>query len=102
MIAFPYWRSCLKFSGGGLLTEMLRVQSVLEQDLKTQFPDIQRIRDQLLSALHLEPGSDHLRSLHEIVFAPDSPKVAPVSDGWEFSGLEGDFVLENNPGWSRR
>jgi hypothetical protein len=102
MIVFPYWNDCLKFSGGGLLAEMLRVQPLLEHDLATEFSEIQRVRDQLLTTLGLQSGSNHLRSLHELAFAPDSPKVAAISDGWEFSGLEGSFVLESNPGWRGR
>jgi len=51
MIVFPYWHDCLKFSGGGLLAEMLRVQPLLEHDLATELPDIQRVRDQLLAIL---------------------------------------------------
>lgn len=102
MITLPYWQDCLKFSGGGKLAEMIRAQTLMEQDLVAEFPEARRVRERLFGALRVNPATNPLRKLHEAVFGDDCPRILAVSDGWVFSSLGGLHVVESNPSWRER
>ena len=100
MIAFPYWRDCLKFSGEGSLEQMKRAVPYLEKELHEDEPGIDELREELFTGLGLTYPVDALENLHRGL--SDSVFHVHVfsADGAEFGDLFGDFTVENNPLWS--
>jgi hypothetical protein len=97
MIALPYWRDCLKFSGGGDIAEMLRAQTRAERDLQRRMPDIGAIRNELLEAFGLAPLAAPVESLHGAVVEGASLKVIATCDGSRFASLFNEYVVKENP-----
>ena len=61
MVALPYWRDCLKFSGGGDIREMQKAQVRLESDLRQRWSDIEMVRRALYRAFDLVGGRMPMR-----------------------------------------
>ncbi len=100
MIAFPYWRDCLKFSGGGNLEQMKRAVPYLERDLHEDEPSIDDLRERLFNGLGLVHPINALKSLHDCLSGSALDVHVFSADGSEFSGLFGNFTVEDNPLWS--
>lgn len=102
IIALPYWRDCLKFSGGGNLEEMQRVVPYLEKDIHEDTPDIDTIRNKLFKELNLIKPVNALAKLHnQLVEASSSFQILGEDDS-AFTNLLGRFVIEDNPQWQQR
>lgn len=108
----PYWRDLLKFSGGGQLSEMRRVQPLLEQGLEEDDRDeefydpgdkVAERRPFLLKALGLASDIDVVGRLHEAVSKPRPFRIiGKARDGepeFELLSLFNDNVIEDNPRW---
>lgn len=94
MIAFPYWRDCLKFSGGGSLEEMHRVAPYLERELREDEPDIDNVRKELSHGLGLPKPVHALAKMHARLSDNSSRFQVLSDDGSEFSDLFGIFTVE--------
>jgi hypothetical protein len=100
MIALPYWRDCLHFSGGGDLDQMRRAQAILERDLRRTRPGIDALRQELYLGLGLDEPVSPLEGLHRAVREGTSRRVITLSDGWVLESLFNTFVIEDNPNWT--
>lgn len=108
----PYWRDLLKFSGGGQLSEMRRVQPLLEEgvtedDLDEDFFEpgekVSERRPLLRATLGLATDIDVVGRLHAAVsrergirFIGKPHKGNPE---FELDPLFNTFVIEDNPMW---
>jgi hypothetical protein len=101
MVALPYWRDCLKFSGGGNIVEMRKAQGYLEAELRQRHPDIETERRTLYRMLGLAAPPSPLESLHRAVTG-GTMKVVATSDGTPFEPLFNTFVAEHNSMWRKR
>jgi hypothetical protein len=99
MIALPYWRDCLKFSGGGSRYEMQQASVCLEKEICADEPDIDGYRQELLAGLGLERSCGPLDRLHDSLTAFRQALTVAANDGSEFDSLFGPFVVEDNPTW---
>jgi hypothetical protein len=99
MIAYPYWRDLLKFSGGGKLDEMRRVAQYLERNMHEDYPEIDRQRSIIEDRLSLERTGDMISSLHAAVATLGSGILVTAPDGTEFQSLFNTFTVESNPSW---
>jgi hypothetical protein len=93
MIAVPYWRDCLKFSGGGKLDEMRRAQAQLEAELRERRPDIDKVRGVLFQAFAVTAPDAPLKGLHAAVSGSRSRQVVAPRDGNSFASLFNTFVV---------
>ena len=109
----PYWRDLLKFSGGGQLSEMRRVQPLLEQGLELDDQDedfydvgdkVADRRPMLREAFGVAEDIDVVGRLHAAVSRPRGIRVIGKArdDDAEFALLPLflDFVIEDNPMWA--
>ncbi|MBB6053152.1 hypothetical protein [Armatimonas rosea] len=101
MVAYPYWRDLLKFSGGGKLKEMRRVAPYLERELHGDQPDIDKQRSTLKKRLSLLEAVDAIASLHAAVSTLGKGIVVTAPDGTEFESLFNTFTVESNPAWKQ-
>ena len=101
MIAYPYWRDCLKFSGGGSLEQMKRAVPYLERDLHEDEPAIDELREELFTGLDLTYPVDALENLHRELSDSVSHVHVFSADGSGLEDLFGDFTVEDNPLWSQ-
>jgi len=101
MVPLPYWRDCLKFSGGGNIVEMRKAQGYLEAELRQRHPDIETERRTLYRVLGVAAPPFPLESLHRSV-AGGAMKIVGTSDGTPFKPLFNTFVAEHNPMWRKR
>lgn len=99
IIALPYWRDCLKFSGGGDLAEMQKALSHLEREVHEDEPEMDEFREELFDGLGLTRPSAPLEHLHECVTNSLPEFQVLANDGSEYVSLFGAFVAENNPNW---
>jgi hypothetical protein len=90
MVALPYWRDCLKFSGGGDLAQMRKAQAYLEADLLKRRTDLDALRRKLYRAFYLDPPA--AEALHRAVAAGADTHVVAASDGNPFESLFNTFV----------
>jgi hypothetical protein len=93
MIALPYWRDCLKFSGGGKLEEMRKAQGGLEASLRESRPDLDVLRQQAYAALGLTAPAAPVDLLHQAVTEGAGLQVVATSDGSPFGTLFSNFVI---------
>ncbi len=100
MVALPYWRDCLKFSGGGDLRQMQRAQVRCEADLRRKRPNVDAVRHDLFHALGLAPPVSPLETLHRAV-AQGKEIVVGTTDGSLLSSLFNTFTVDHNPLWRR-
>lgn len=89
MIALPYWRDCLKFSGGGQFQEMRRAQAYFERQLRREH-DV-RNRYALYEQFGLTAPLSPLESLHRAITEGTAIVVSP-KDGTRFEGLFNTFI----------
>jgi len=99
IVALPYWRSCLKFSGGGRLEEMQRAVPYLEREIREDEPDIDELRGELFDGLGLVEPVNAMERLHTHLSKTSSRFQVLSDDGSQFVGLFGGFTVEDNPTW---
>jgi hypothetical protein len=89
MIALPCWRDSLKFSRGGDLDEMRKVQARQEVDLQNRRYDLESVRKKLYRAFGLAAPADPVALLHRAVTQGTGAKVVSPKDGNPFEALFG-------------
>ncbi|MVT50769.1 hypothetical protein GPL17_09730 [Bradyrhizobium yuanmingense] len=94
VVARPYWRDILKFSGGGDLAEMRRAADALEARLQDE-DDVSEAREQIRGALALADADDPVDALYEAVAASDA--IVRATDGSPFTTLFNRFSIDNDP-----
>jgi hypothetical protein len=101
VVSLPYWEDCLKFSGGGQLTEMRSAAILSESDRSNDLPNLNATRQLLRRYLQLENISDPIQSLHSNI--NNLSLLFPVfaSDGSKFDILFNKFFIKSNPTWRR-
>jgi hypothetical protein len=102
VVAMPYWEECLKFSGGGQLSEMRRAVSFLEADYLRDEPNLNTIRQTLHKHLALENITDPTLSLYTAVKEHSSLFPAFANDNSKFDSLFNKFTVEANAVWRRQ
>lgn len=94
VLARPYWRDILKFSGGGDLAEMRRAADALEATLDDE-DEVNEAREDIRGALALPGADDPVGALYEAVAASDA--IVRATDGCPFTTLFNRFSIDNNP-----
>ncbi|MNI66635.1 hypothetical protein D3C73_1222180 [compost metagenome] len=96
MITCPYWRNLLKFSGNGQLSEMLKSQPFLEDEILKDLPEIESVKNKVFSMLSMRGISKPVETLYESM---DSKPYVHVSylEGEKFDSLFNKFVVTDNP-----
>jgi hypothetical protein len=102
LIAAPYWRDLLKFSGGGELAHMLHAQSLLETDLQEEEPEINSVREELERLLNVQRLEDPILTIHRNVSRSEAAVKVTNGEGEPFESLFNTFVPGDNPGWRSR
>ena len=97
LMAIPYWRDPLKFSGGGQLAEMRKTAVFMEKVHAENYQDLPAARQRIMSVLSIPLLDDPIRLLHDNVHATDCAALA--ADGWECESLFNTFVSSDNPSW---
>lgn len=101
LVFCPFWHDLLKFSGNGQLSEMKRVLPLLESEIIEEYPEVENIRDRIISLLSLNLNINPVEKLYEAVIS--EPKIIVTStDGEMFEGLFNSFVASNNPRWKNK
>ena len=99
MVAYPFWRDLLKFSGGGQLKEMRRVVPFLEREMHEDFPEIDEQRALVRGKLSFTATGDPIELLHRAVVELGQGIVVAARDGTEFRSLFNTFTVDSNPTW---
>ncbi|WP_025032311.1 hypothetical protein [Bradyrhizobium sp. DOA9] len=94
VVAHPYWRDILKFSGGGDLAEMRRAAKALETTLDDE-RGVNEAREDTRGALALAEADDPVGALYEAVAASDA--IVRATDGSPFTTLFNRFSIDDNP-----
>ena len=94
VVAHPYWRDILKFSGGGDLAEMRRAAAALEATLDDE-GKVNEAREDIRGALTLPEAGEPIGALYEAVAASDA--IVRATDGSPFTTLFNRFSIDNNP-----
>lgn len=97
LLAVPYWRDLLKFSGGGQLELMRKTAIFMERDSKEELPDLPEARSRILDQLPIRRLDDPIKVLHDNVQTTDCVLVA--KDGYQCRSLFGTFIPTDNPNW---
>jgi len=97
LMAIPYWRDLLKFSGGGQVDEMRRAAVFLEKEYEEDFDDLPIARRKIMDALPIPTLDDPIQVLHDRVHATDCVLIA--EDGYEYETLFNTFQSSDNPSW---
>jgi len=97
LMALPYWRDLLKFSGGGKLKEMRTTATFMEREYEKSYPKLPDVRARLVKALRIPSIDDPIKTLHSNVKSTDCTLVA--EDGTEWQSLFNSFVSRDNPTW---
>ncbi|UKS26613.1 hypothetical protein LOZ80_34720 [Paenibacillus sp. HWE-109] len=101
MISCPYWRDLLKFSGNGQLTEMLKSQFFLEDEVLEDFPEIENVKNKVISLLSINELSKPVETLYESMVS--EPYVLVLSlEGENFDSLFNTFLVTDNPLWKNK
>lgn len=95
IIAHPYWKDVLKFSGGGALAEMRRAADAIEAMTLEEEEDLAEARDDIRSELKLPEPEDAVGALHQAVSS--SKLVVRSPDGSACAGLFNRFTIDDNP-----
>jgi hypothetical protein len=93
VVAMPYWRDVLKFSGNGKIDEMRRAALALEDDL-ADYDDALACRDVLADQIKLDADIDFVAELHGAVSTGASIRAR---DGSPAEPLFGRFTIDDNP-----
>ncbi len=99
LLAHPYWRDLLKFSGGGQIAEMRRAVPLLRAELAQFAPELEADKHFLMSRLGLTLEADSLAHLHEAVRTGAHYVSVKAPDGTPFDSLFNKFRTEDNPAW---
>ena len=99
MVAYPYWRDLLKFSGGGKLDEMRRAVPFLEREMHEDHSEIDEERSLLRKKLFLAETDDPIESLHKAVAELGQGIMVAAPDGTAFRSLFNTFTVDSNPMW---
>jgi hypothetical protein len=99
VIQLPYWRDCLKFSGGGRLDEMHKAISYLEHELSQDEAMIDAYRKTLLATLELEQALAPVDMLYQAVVSTAEICGVITQDGSVLQSLFNAFVVSDNPMW---
>ena len=94
LMAAPYWRDLLKFSGGGNLTEMRKTAVFMELEYAEDYPDLPAARDRVMSVLPIPQIDDPIKSLHDAVQSTDCTLIA--EDGWRYESLFNSFSFKSS------
>lgn len=97
MLALPYWRDLLKFSGGGMLKEMRTTATFMVAEYVREFPELPELRRRIKEVLSVPDLDDPVAILHKNVHATDCILLA--EDGSEFDSLFNSFLPGDNPEW---
>lgn len=97
LIALPYWRDLLKFSGSGRLEEMRLAATFMEREYVEDYPDLPEARELILAQLSIPPLEDPIKVLHDNVHSTDCTLVA--EDGAEWESLFNTFTPADNRSW---
>lgn len=97
LMAIPYWRDLLKFSGGGKLDEMRKTAVFMEREFAEDYADLPETRERIMSVLPIPKLDDAIQVLHANVHATDCILVA--EDGYEYESLSNIFRPSDNPSW---
>jgi hypothetical protein len=101
IVAVPFWRDCLKFSGGGNLGEMLAATATLAADWLEHFPEARSHQDQLREELGLKEPTldDAVTKLYNAVESTEPDFILIDPDGAPYDSLFNTFQVEDNPEW---
>ena len=99
LMAIPFWRDLLKFSGGGNLSEMRKTATFMVREYDEDYPDLPAARERLMAALPIPKPHDPILDLHDAVHASDCTLVG--DDGWQYESLFNTFVSADNPSWHK-
>ena len=97
LLAIPYWRDLLKFSGKGDLAEMRKTAVFMEREYAEDYPDIEGVRARIMGALPIPKIDDPILVLHAAIHATDCTLVA--EDGWCYETLFNKFKSSDNRNW---
>ncbi len=97
LMAIPYWRDLLKFSGGGQLDEMRKTAIFMEREYQEDYPGIPEARRRIKGTLPIPTLEDPIKVLHDNVHATDCVLVA--EDGYEYGSLFNTFKASDNKSW---
>ena len=97
LMAAPYWRDLLKFSGNGDLTEMRKTAEFMEREYAEDFPDLPDARSRIMKVLAIPQIDDPIKIIHDSIHATDCTLVA--DDGWRYESLFNSFKSSDNPNW---
>ena len=97
LMAAPYWRDLLKFSGNGDLAEMRKTATFMEHEYAEDYPDLPDARNRIKNALPIPQIDDPIKILHGSVHATDCTLVA--HDGWRYESLFNNFKSSDNRNW---
>jgi len=104
IVALPYWRDLLKFSGGQDLEEMRRSQTVFEEDFEDHVDlgehfDLEEARARIRSALALAPLADPVATLHANVGSFEDRFRVTFNEGDTCESLFGSAVYRPETGY---
>jgi hypothetical protein len=95
LAALPYWQDLLKFSAGGMLSEMKRAVPYLESDLLRDRPECARHRRVVCSELALPELTDPVALLHNAVTSLGADARVEAPDGYAFASLFNTFTVDS-------
>jgi hypothetical protein len=93
VVAMPYWRDVLNYSGNGKIDEMRRAALALEDDL-ADYDEALACRDILADQINLDPDIDFVAELHAAVLSGASIRSG---DGSPAESLFGRYTVDDNP-----
>jgi len=96
IVAYPYWKDILKFSGGGKLAEMRRAAIAMEAYTLDDEDELEEAREFVIEELALNEPEDAVAALHQCASATDVV-VRSVHDGNPATSLFNRFTIDNNP-----
>ncbi|MGG5178659.1 hypothetical protein ACQYAC_04850 [Bacillus sp. MM09(2025)] len=101
MLACPYWRDLLKFSGNGQMTEMMKTQPFLESEIVEDYLGLVDIKDKVMTELLIEELSHPVDTLYESMIS--QPQISVFSlEGDKYDSLFNSFVVTNHPQWKNK
>ncbi|MGX6444149.1 hypothetical protein ACWM35_13110 [Neobacillus sp. K501] len=101
MLACPYWRDLLKFSGNGQISEMMKAQPFLEAEMVEDYPGIADIKGKVISQLLIEELFHTVETLYESMIS--QPQISVYSlEGDKYDSLFNSFVVADNPQWKNK
>jgi len=97
LMAIPYWRDLLKFSGGGDLDEMRKTAIFMEREYAEEYDELPAARQRIMDVLPIPTLDDPIKVLHDNVHGTDCVLVA--EDGYEYESLFNRFKPSDNRNW---